>query len=1141
MAEEDNTPYYQKVTGKKLSDMKADPRFQQDMVNLFRSRRYGYSAEKIKEKGVDGLFTDFAEHMRYQDTNEYTAARDLFFVKDEENTSENQRNSFGRLMLAWDNSEGEDMSFGKALDYAQGVVTAPSTWGSILTAGLGTPAIKGGALTASAATRIALRTATTRLLAKESAKKSFLKGAAIGGTMEAALAGGTDIINQESRDTTIEGYEFDPVQFGMSVATAGVLGGIGGGIARTLNKSSAAKTIAMIDAGESTRAAIAAAAEEAAKNTISSGTRKDIADDTLNKIVFMIEQARASGKKDPRFKLDALPTDRVELGREISKMISGESMDTDVVVAGLTPKAIFRITAAYKDIVAAAGVDETVTLGTDSGMRITEVIAKAIDENKLDTDGIQGILRKYDIKREEFSNFLIADISESARKLQQFGAVKRAVAGPASVDEKQAVNGLEAIILNLNKLSGKKIVTKNEDELAKAAAEVKVGGGYLLEGARAVDAARIGFMTSQLGTTVANTQSSIGRLGVDILDRFFENAIKLRNPFSGALDTVKGLTFGRDEVDLLMHMSARDVPEKLNYMLDDIMRVENAIGGNTGLAKTARFVNILNSATDNIFKNTAFYSSISRQIKDKGDAALGIDFLDFVAKHHTLEALPEDMLRKGVKDALRYTFQSTYAGEKTLFAKSTRGLINFHKKVPFLMSSVIPFPRFIANQVEFIHDYTPLIGLSTGLYRAATGTQLADKALSTRISRQLTGSMMLFGAYQWRYQQGPTTQPTQYVDEESGDVKELSRIAGPMNAFLIISDALMRMRLEAEGRRDVTTPFDTKSDRIIFRDEMIQSVLGTTTLPNGSNIAQLANSIQEGELSPAIRKELANVVATFTYPLTTFKDFAGQAAPKSAIKPYMRSTEGKGFDGQEIGDEPVVDLFGILEIRAEDLTRATRFAPDFSILNSSDVEKNVLRTPFNNAPIVEIDPAIRQATAINRRAPRSDLQKMMSQLGIKEYDVYRSFGEKNATTEYAAIELLSRKREKGGKDLPFEYKEWIKSDTVKARWEKENANGKKVMLEEFIKKKISAARQYAAEKFQDVAISNPKLAAGYIKNAYAIEKLKDERGVFDAVVSEMTRGTYATADEWLSSATSIEEDVTMRRQIIDAANTVKKK
>ena len=97
------------------------------------------------------------------------------------------------------------------------------------------------------------------------------------------------------------------------------------------------------------------------------------------------------------------------------------------------------------------------------------------------------------------------------------------------------------------------------------------------------------------------------------------------------------------------------------------------------------------------------------------------------------------------------------------------------------------------------------------------------------------------------------------------------------------------------------------------------------------------------------------------------------------------------------------------------------------------------------------------------------------------------------------------------------------------------------MLEEFIKKKISAARQYAAEKFQDVAISNPKLAAGYIKNAYAIEKLKDERGVFDAVVSEMTRGTYATADEWLSSATSIEEDVTMRRQIIDAANTVKKK
>jgi hypothetical protein len=1135
MAVKDKTPYYHAVTGKKLSDLKEDTKFQQDMINLFMSRRYGYSADKVKEKGVDGLFKDFAEHMRYQDTNEYTAARDLFFVKDEENTSEAQRNSFGRLMLAWDNSEGEDMSFGKALDYAQGVVTAPSTWGSILTAGLGTPAIKGGALAASAATRIALRTATTRLLAKESAKKSFLKGAAIGGTMEAALAGGTDIINQESRDTTIEGYEFDPVQFGMSVATAGVLGGAGGGLARTLGKKEAAKTIARIDEGIAVREARSAAADEAAKETLGRISRQDIINDTKDKITELVEVARKEKKKDPKYALDKLPEDRIELGDTVAKIISGEDMPTDTIIGGLTPKAIHRITAAYSDIVNASGFTGKVG-EVEGGKRITEIIADSIDEGSLTTDGIQSILTKYDIRREDFSNFLVADISASAKKLQKFGQVKRAITGPKSVDETAVNTAIDGIIANLNKLSVKKIVTKNEDELAKAAAEVKTGSGWLIEGARAVDAARIGFMTSQLGTTVANTQSSVGRLAVDVLDRFFENAIRLRNPFSGALDTVKGLSLGRSEVELLMHMASRDVPDKLNYMLDDIMRVENAIGGNTVLAKTARFVNILNSATDNVFKNAGFYASISRQIKDKGDEALGKDFLDFVSKHHTLEALPEDMLRKGVKDALRYTFQSTYAGEKTLFAQGTRSIINLHKKVPFLLSSQIPFPRFIANQIEFIHDYTPLIGLSTGLYRAATGTGLADKDMATRLSRQLTGSMMLFGAYQWRYQQGPTTQPTQYVDEEDGDVKELSRIAGPVNAFLIIGDALMRMRMEDAGSTDVTVPFKTQEGMTAFRDDMIQSVLGTTTLPNGSNIAQLANSIQSGGITPAIRKELANVVATFTYPLTTFKDFAGQADPKAAIKPYMRGTEGKGYDGQAIGDEPVVDLFGVLELRAEDITRATRFAPNFNLFTEEGAEAKILRSPFSNSPIVELDPAIRQATAINRRAPRTDLQKMMNQLGLKEWDVYKSSGTPNPALDYVTVELLSRKRSEKGKDLPLLYKEHFARPSVKREWDMSNAERKKRMLKDFLTSTINKTKEIVEKQFQQTAILKPKMAAGYIKSAYQISTKKIPQDTIDAIAKRLSG--YNTVEAWLSSAESIEEDINIRRKVIGALTRI---
>ena len=61
---------------------------------------------------------------------------------------------------------------------------------------------------------------------------------------------------------------------------------------------------------------------------------------------------------------------------------------------------------------------------------------------------------------------------------------------------------------------------KNANKLAKDANPRT----YLYDGARALDQARLAFMTSQVGTTVRNTISGYSRVGFDILTQAFNKA-----------------------------------------------------------------------------------------------------------------------------------------------------------------------------------------------------------------------------------------------------------------------------------------------------------------------------------------------------------------------------------------------------------------------------------------------------------------------------------------------------------------------------------------------------------------------------------------------------------------------------------------
>src|SRR6056300_681907 len=87
------------------------------------------------------VYDAFMEHMRFHETNEVTAVRDLMYAQE---ADDEQKQQFGRLLETWDRMEGDPMSWQTAGDYLEAGITAPSTWIGLVTGGAGKAASMAG-------------------------------------------------------------------------------------------------------------------------------------------------------------------------------------------------------------------------------------------------------------------------------------------------------------------------------------------------------------------------------------------------------------------------------------------------------------------------------------------------------------------------------------------------------------------------------------------------------------------------------------------------------------------------------------------------------------------------------------------------------------------------------------------------------------------------------------------------------------------------------------------------------------------------------------------------------------------------------------------------------------------------------------
>ena len=1141
--------YVQDVEGKSFMDLKDNTEFQKDLVRFFNGGRYNYTRKEIMERGAKGLAEEFVEHMRFQDTNEATAVKDLFYARDSRNNTPGELAAFGRLMSAWDGSErGGTGTLTAAGDYAAGILSAPSTWASLIAipATLGAGAVAGqlAKQTAKKGIQLKLRQVLSEIIAKKTGsevlKKSVLgttlKGAGAGVVVEGALGYGQIETQEATREEVIDDFVgMTPGQKALATGLQAAFGGVTAGFGSWLNVKSANSAIdTLFEQQQKIDEQVTAGAKNALatlSNSLTDPRQKKKVGNVLARIGEMtkaleVRIAKKEGRKAP------LSVEGVAEGKDILNEIFAEKPNTNVI-GGLSSQTLQSITAATLEIV------DKLEIGPNE--RISSAIAKAIAKpegsaGSINPREITDILDSYAITREEFSNVYLAELSKAGTTLGQASIVSRAldqVKLPKSrSNESKDVQALLSEITELGKVG----ISTIDDILARQEVDLASKsplGVRLYKGVQELDAVRIGFMTSQLATTARNVGFSVARLGVDASDQVFRSiltgtarAVGSDIPHTPARNTftmLRGMTYDKDMALVARTMLENDMPAVYKKLFRDTSRVEVATNSQTFLSRSSTFVNTLNSATDHVFKQAAFYASLDRQLAEAGSS-----FLEFSKSGKTLLEVDPNILERAGRDALDFTFQKGYEDSDTVFGMGANAIITLNRKLPFVVSGAagMPFPRYVANHMEFMFDYIPLLGGAKGIseklaqkYYSPDFVFSKDKGQLERWSKQMTGTMMFTGAYYARSTQEGETDFSDFKFSEDGDVSKMGPILGAMGGHALAADLLYRYV------NDIPFP-TTKS----WLSNALEVTAGMGSLGfNTGVVKSFVESLEQGSFTEGSKRKMADIIATFSYPGATAKDFIAQGDPE---KSYTRYNPDMQTDANMIVE---------LGKWGEFTSRASKFLPQFDWLNHAKSINSATSlprySPFNSRPIGTINPAMKQIVGIDVRA-QSEIQEELSMLGLKEYDLYKNSTVKNPVIRYVVEQRLSE-------TLGKEFARWRKQPQEFLNGEAyDSLTGvdavvRRSMFSEFVKKQIQDVKTETQDrwnKYKDIA---PTSAAGYIRNMYMIDGKKPILGKprYDMAAEALPKslGNFTSAEEYLSKSTSLLDELNRRQMLMHFA------
>ena len=857
------------------------------------------------------VYDEFMEHMRYSSVNEITALRDLEYAQ---NAKEEDKNSFGRLIDIYDRMPGEDLSMKMMLDYAEGIATAPSTYLGIITGGTGKAAAVAGTQTARLGLRKVLA-GTVRQAFEQPLKSGITRAMAV----EGSIGAGQGLIEEGTRVTTENQEELT----GERALTTGLASAIGAGIFSV--------PFAALGAKRATRAS-----ELKEKYYLKTLEKANLANEKSKKVLKETPKEKINEIKE---KLKSLDLDKVKEGRALRNYLS----DSDELIAGL-PKHVF-------ENIAAAVIRASEKIKLQPGERITAAIQKAIARGDVVTDDIARIIKEHNITLDQFSLIYKSEMSDYGRGLQVQSALKRSLAGKlGGIPTKEYRDAVNKQLGEMDALRTAGLSTISREE----AEAILLNDKGIYSAFRDLDRLRLGLMTSQPATTARNNLNAGFRVGVDASIRAIDNIINSRNLLDGTFDIAK-YTFNQQEAKVVRQLYSELYPEQSAILFRQNADIDIGMKNDTVLADIGRKFNVLNSASDNFWKQSVFASSLSRSVKDK----TGRELVEII-EEGALDELPEEIFQKAYDDALEFTYQNSFR-ENTTFNNFARGVIKYQRDLPFVISAFLPFPRFIASQLKFIGEHAPLFSqlkLIKDLVNKAPDEKFMD-VWKKEAGKRMTGSLMLTTAFAWRMKQGETNYWYE-IKDSNGNIIDGRPLYGPFSAFMLMADIAYR------GMTGTLPP--TIGDYV--RDGL-QATLGST-FRVGLGLSILDNLYRNASKGDKLIGEtLGDILNTYMIPLSVVKDLYSQFDPQSRMIPETR----------EGGEVNFLDYM---------YSRATRSLPDIPLTDGLGAGyDDPAFSAFQTGPLQAVNPLEKQLFGLGKRKKKNVLQEEMGRLNLSTYNIYR--------------------------------------------------------------------------------------------------------------------------------------------------------
>ena len=959
-----------------------------DDVETFLRERKGITEPMTSEESYDA----FMQHMRFHNVNEVTTIRDLEYAQ---NANAEGKLRFGSLIDTFDKLD-EGVGITGAVDYMQGFVTAPSTYLGLATGGSGKLAALAGVQGAKIATRKILSEA--------------LKGSAKAMAVEGAIGFGQGAVQEQARVETRLQDRATGVRPMVHGATSALTAGL---INFPIN---IAQTKSAIKANEKFVSQQLLAAEKATKARENS------------KIV--IREADTKEVSEVRDTLKSLDPELVRKGR----LFKQTSSTSDTLEFGLPVEVMDNITA--------AAIKIKQKIRPEKNERVTSALQRAMERNETGLlDDVSNILEEHNLNYDTFSYFFLSEVSDAGRVLGGMGKLSREISEKSKIKKledatpkdtqvtykfsQKIVDGLLSDLDKLNAIGKSSI----DSDSAKALLNNRNAiGGFFKD----LDRLRLGVMTSQPATTMRNNLNGGFRIAIDAATRSFDNILSARNPFDGTFDIAANMLSPYEAI-ITQQIFKETFPELSAKLFRQAADLEAAYGGEGAMATLGRKVNVLNTMSDNIFKRAVLSASLKRRISDgsyemtddireklllnrltriggreqavksieeakaAGDDAMGalyfangnlleqkkLHFHDLLETNN-LDKIPDSVLKESIEDAYDFVYQTSFKGTN-FFGKLAKGTIKAHQDMPFLISSFLPFPRYVANQMKFIYQHTPVIGLLpfdkpvSKESVAELGKEMAvRKYIREKMPKQMTGAMLFMTAYNWRLKQGDTTNWYEFKDNNE-NIIDGRPVYGPFAAHVLVADFMIRYQNGSLPANKVS----------IMRDGL-QATLGST-FRTGMGLYALDNLLEDlpdlfsrdagGKGTKILAEGIGNVMNTFLLPASALRDVYAQF-----------DTDARGIPETRNGEMNFLDIL---------YARGTRSLPK----NFASEYTERARSAFETGDLVQVNPLEKQMFGLTKRKPKNKLQAEMIKVGLRPFDVYRR--DKNEIRDKYIRELLS--------------------------------------------------------------------------------------------------------------------------------------